>query len=1108
MEPYERRRRTRNQKVPECLSPIALKNALKDANIGLRIEVNWSLMPDPERRTDLGTIVSKIGSGWLVSYDDPDLGTLPLPNTNENVLIYKIVILGKALLNKPITMCNRPINNMAATIFCDGGARPSSGGPGASAIVTVTVNPLTLATNNEVTDAKFLPRTTVSIAEGIALDAGLTKAARMIADGTPHVNIVVDSEMAYMITLGMKTARDKKIVEIFASVREKFVRIAGQITLAHMNRDFGNLADKPATDAILLQQSSGDQSLFMEPPVLPAPAARKQVAPTMVHDNTTTLADENMQHERFIDLRRFRSRTRVPESIVPQWSTLVSMQLSKFTNATTTIEREREIVNFLALPTLFLPQSASTKRITKHLTTATPFHLDRRSATRQEREAHRMAEQVQRYVSDRKLRTANKLVKTAATTDELSFEEKTSRLREKFVGVPFTSNIPMENIPLISADEVTQTLQKMSTQAATAIDGWTPTLLLQAIHHDYKIASMVGCMLTTILTQPLSKDFEEKLLLGRAVAIPKALTDVRPIVVSALLINMMGTISVKRDDRKTCSGQYAIGVQQGCQRIIHKIRKLRRLGKAIIKADISNAFGAVLRAYAEAQMEGSDTTMRQFFRVVYGGSSKLAIFGPDGKTAFIDFMNGVKQGDAASSYIFCHCIDPILQAIAERAQIPIAQIFAYMDDITIAVDPENAAHVAQIIVEEFAKIGMKVNVTKSEILSSHPIPNSPFPVVIDNGINVFNLLGACISKNTKSHVEEQIRKQDAYFKLISNLPLHPHIKFVLLRTCASPRITYYCSVMDPADTKPLTDFFQRRLIEEFSALIDPTGQTLITPESLTSRLGVGVPDLSFFSKELFAATRQMALEGQDAPPQVKLVHTEPRTAHEGQQVDAQWLFYAPESYRQLTPAQFSTALAIRLNIIPPHLRVTGRCSCGEMVTDSNQYDHVLRCDLATGHGHPTRHNRIRDAIIRYARENGITCQAEPRMYIYADGKRHRPDIAFYIGGQVTTTTDLTVVALKAGAQPGSAAQHADEAKTNEHKTATAALGHDFIPCAIETHGYLGKGALKLFKRLSLQVIPSLQKSFVCELTHIVATTMAATRADALASAVNRQNWLF
>ena len=100
------------------------------------------------------------------------------------------------------------------------------------------------------------------------------------------------------------------------------------------------------------------------------------------------------------------------------------------------------------------------------------------------------------------------------------------------------------------------------------------------------------------------------------------------------------------------------------------------------------------------------------------------------------------------------------------------------------------------------------------------------------------------------------------------------------------------------------------------------------------------------------------------------------------------------------------------------------------------------------------------------------------------------------------------MALKAGAQPGSAAQHADEAKTNEHKTATAALGHDFIPCAIETHGYLGKGALKLFKRLSLQVIPSLQKSFVCELTHIVATTMAATRADALASAVNRQNWLF
>jgi hypothetical protein len=202
----------------------------------------------------------------------------------------------------------------------------------------------------------------------------------------------------------------------------------------------------------------------------------------------------------------------------------------------------------------------------------------------------------------------------------------------------------------------------------------------------------------------------------------------------------------------------------------------------------------------------------------------------------------------------------------------------------------------------------------------------------------------------------------------------------------------------------------------------------------------------------------------------------------------------------MTPFQFSTALALRLDMTPPHLELRpARCACGSTL----DHKHILLCDQATGCTHATRHNRVRDTIITHARRYAITCSAEPALYSYHDGKKHRPDILFH-SGSLGIVTDITIVAPKEN--PGDSSEQADTEKTKIHTKATSTIGHTFIPCAFEMHGHLGNGYFRLIQKLA-ELIPPVQRTeFKRELTHAVSTVMAVNRAEAIQSAIFRHRW--
>jgi len=178
---------------------------------------------------------------------------------------------------------------------------------------------------------------------------------------------------------------------------------------------------------------------------------------------------------------------------------------------------------------------------------------------------------------------------------------------------------------------------------------------------------------------------------------------------------------------------------------------------------------------------------------------------------------------------------------------------------------------------------------------------------------------------------------------------------------------------------------------EYERLVDPSGRTRIPEELIHDTAGLGVPHYSAYLHEIFGAFERMALEDDKTVPHVPLTTTTITTVTRAQ-IDAQWLFY--EATEEMTPAQFCNALAIRLNVIPRHLQLLGsKCNCGYVypVDDAKSLEHLFSCARSSPVSFTTRHNLIRDTIIRVARNFGITCSKEPTCFTYTSGQHRRPD---------------------------------------------------------------------------------------------------------------------
>ena len=938
-----------------------------------------------------------------------------------------------------------------------------------------------------------------------------------IERGDTMINVVGDSEMVYkFMTEGTKKfgkGDTTHLRPLFDELDTAWRAVQSFVTVCRMNRVHGNPADKVASNTILTASSTGDddiQELFITPTILPPreKVTHRNHAEPMHLPCPSDVATVPETLEQYASMHRYSTRSTVPSSSVWLWSTLVRHHFKRFLDAPAE-ERETELKRIIMLPTYYLPVRASTNRISKHLQRGEPFQveLSAERRERQHRSEHRLSEAITRLLIDYKVRSAGRLLSGAADTPDIPHEAKVTQIEKKLLDGDFTSSITHERVPSFSPQEVEQALTSCNKQAANAIDGWTAQLLMQAAEVNNEIYTMIADTLHWILTTPMSDLMRDMLVMSRGVGIPKDDgVSVRPLCVSSIFVKLLGTLCSDRDQTKTSTMQYAIGPKDGAKRIIHKVRSyIATKGTtraAVLRFDISNAYGTMGRKILEDILKHADASLRQYFRLIYGNKSTVAVFGPQGVT-LLPLGEGVKQGDATSSLFFCLGVDTPLGKISAYLQEHNidAEVYMYMDDLTICVETDHANGVAQATIDAFHSIGLMINEAKSKILTDAV---GSFILPRCSHAEEFIVLGVNLAEGEsakRAFTERLLRRQQDYFALFKKVSLHPQAVTTLLRVCGHPRITYFCATVPPPDMVDVAHYFDSKVKEMVELIIDPQGTTRIPEATLHDDLGFGAPCYRRNLEDMYHAYALASETNAISAVSVCVTTRNLSSSLTKAQADSQWLFY--DHHNSMSEHQFRMALAIRLGVLPAGFQLQGsKCNCGNYVYDEDAretVDHILACDSSTPAGHTLRHNMVRDTIIHTARMYGITTTKEPTCFTYGDGHARRPDALFHTQ-PLGLATDVSMTSRYPCDEH---IQRIEKEKINHHTTPVEANGCLFRPFVMATRGTLGKRAEELIRTLAGALMPFERRYFVRQLHHAVSTAAARGRADAVSLAVRR-----
>jgi Reverse transcriptase (RNA-dependent DNA polymerase)/Reverse transcriptase-like len=1099
---------------------------------GFTIEVEWRDKEDTltttTPTTSSGEVIRVNGTNGKVIVDyGGEIGQLPFP-PNERYEVFTVNITARhKLAGVPNIMSVTNYNfEKPHRIIYSGGMCTSGRPSGAASIIEIAYPTL----RHTSTHSKHIPQTTATIADAVALLAAVKLAKRN--QSMPTMILCSSVSLANHI-IDRKPSTNKDLKSTYEQIILTLATMMDHVTVAHIQAR-ENLAITEARRANVAAMTTGDTTLFIEPPMPRRTNPPRTVQSTEQVVISTSIADSIHTLDDFAKLRRLKSRTRCPQAATPAWAILVKNILSKISTAPTAEGRDRAMIELICLPMMYLPAGVPTKRIETHTQRGQPFNI--REPTRQQPEEEetepnadaqpqqnvaaaaaasasatstpnaaqkeaeerkqneRLGKAVTRLALDRKIKSAVKLLQQKPATDDM--EKKLQDIRSKFIPrQQLVHKLTTTNTVSYDTATVITVAKKLPRNAVNCIDGWTKDLLLQTINIDASIAEHIGVLAARINDEGFGELVMSILKAGRVVGIPKSEGNYRPIVISSFFVKLTGALVLFRAKSKCSKRQYALDIDRGAERIVHLTREAYAVRKTIIRIDSSNAFNMTQRERIGKLLHQQPDEMKAYFNTMYVKSTPLFMYGPNGTMHVIDAEEGVRQGDALSSFFFCLMMDEAMKKISEKH--PDADIWCYMDDMTIAVLPHMAGRVFDAAKEALKELGFQINAEKSAAIQIDNIQTAN--ITNSNPTEEFKMLGANITSNYIKMNKKKEEDLETFFHNIVKCNLHPQLQWTILRLCGMPKMIYYAATTPP--------MFSSNLLDTFDKMVKTTAQTIleadIAPRMFYDTLGGGFPLYAKIANDLFEASKTMSL-AQTKGAYVQLVTSCLSTAALSSQHDAQYLFFqANTDIASMSPKEFQMAMSIRLRVLPRHIVNRPRkCNCGAtLATDDTFIEHVLTCDQSTRFTHTHRHNQVRDAIAAVARANGITVTVEPTFYNYSTAARKRPDITFHTPKPIAT--DVTIV--KPHEVMNKATEDAEQAKSKEHTEAVSALGHTFIPFAMEVYGHRGISCTTLTKALKNQLPRHLQWTFEMDMNHAVSSALAKARAQSILSAVSNYN---
>jgi hypothetical protein len=689
---------------------------------------------------------------------------------------------------------------------------------------------------------------------------------------------------------------------------------------------------------------------------------------------------------------------------------------------------------------------------------------------------------------------------------------------------PPPSDAPAAPPPSISLEQLQEAIARTPAGGAAGPDGLRPCHLKQmlgpragAAREAAQTALLDFCNLC--LAGSVPPPIRPLLFGASLVAFRKADGGLRPIAIGLAVRRLFSRVACAAVREQAASllapRQVGIGISSGAEAAVHAARRFLASapsGSGLLKLDFANAFNAVSRAAVIDAVIHLLPQLERLVRCAYGAESTL-LFGEHS----IASACGVQQGDPLGPLLFSLAIRGISHdGVAEFA-------VWYLDDATVGGPASQVAAEACRIKGAAAGIGLQLNESKCEAVSSDPAFADAVRAVLPGCSAVHPddcvLLGAAIG--AKAVATSLTRRTSSLIAVSERLAtIDRHDALTLLRiSLGHPRAVY--------ELRAGASFRDPRALDAYDASLRHTCEKALNISlddrawrqcSLPPRLGgIGIRAPSSLALPAFlssvAATDQLAsqvargapdpivgdahdtwrslagIDGPAGPPQASHSWQRPLDAAQHGRVLADLAsprdvarlhsVSTPESAAvflglpcsrdgtRLSDIELPVAISLRLGL---PVATPGTCVCLEHSDELG--DHALSCNR--GVERHRRHAEVNSRIRELLDQAGFPAVLEPVGLTGQDSRRFDgvTVAAFERGRPMAWDATVTHTCAHSHLHASAVAARASAAAAESRKAVKYAdLGgrFDFCPVGIESLGAFGPQALELAEALATRL---------------------------------------
>ena len=570
--------------------------------------------------------------------------------------------------------------------------------------------------------------------------------------------------------------------------------------------------------------------------------------------------------------------------------------------------------------------------------------------------------------------------------------------------------------------------------------------------------------------------------------------------------------------------QLGFGIPGGVEAAIHACRVyLSHLppNKAVLKVDFENAFNSIRRDKILCAVKQHIPELLAYVHSAYSAPSNLRW-----DQVQLASAEGIQQGDPLGPMLFCLTIHDLVSSLSSEFNV------FYLDDGTIGGSLESLASDLQIIEEKGLELGLRLNITKSElickdesaahcqillsefprlqvtpsdnaVLLGSPLGDASMSVLLENQIHQLRVIGERLHHLHSHDALTLLRHSFAIPKLLHILRTSPAFQSSLLLAWDSLLLSTFSEITNISFNLEDQAWIQATLPVRYGGLGIRRASFLAPSAFLASAVGASSlmqeilpPHMSQFSypEKDFALT----IWGEKLPTPVtppeeassQKAWEEPRLsvvfnsliASSDQVSKARllavstsesgaWLLAPPISSLGLRMSDDTIRIAIGLRVGAP-LCLPHKCvHCGSEVDQFGT--HGLSCRFSQGR--LSRHKAINDIIFHSLATANIPSRLEPPGLFRSDGKR--PDgvsVAPWSQGKhlvwdATCVDTFCASNLRHSSTcPGGAAAMAESVKANKYAQLDPV--YQFQPIAVETCGSIGPDSLSFLKALGRRLM--------------------------------------